>query len=101
MLTCNSATTILPDRTMCRTDDDPFPCKIKSNVIFSLKILYKVNVDVYMVKHRVTVILYYIGEPFTEPIPIRSTAVHVTAINCVGQTAALQVTFHYILGHLW
>lgn len=33
-----------------------------------------------------------IGEPFVQPITIQSTAVDVTAINCVGQRAALKVT---------
>lgn len=32
MLSCESASTILPGRTTCQTaaDDDPFPCKIKA-----------------------------------------------------------------------
>ena len=54
---------------------------------------------VYVVKHNgfhaVSIfIIFIIGEPFMQPVPIESTAVNVTAINCAGQRATLQVTFH-------
>ena len=47
MLSCNSASTILPERTTCQTDDDPFPCKI-SSVILSSKVLTCLKPIVFM-----------------------------------------------------